>query len=169
MKKSLKIIIIIAVITCIISISGAYAATTYAISANKISYSDNYNLGVDNVQAALDGTCSKINSKLQQFTDSKNWKKLGESTGLGSSVSLSGINFNELFVIVPNRNNENFTFYIPKQVLIDGYNRHLNGGYWNAVNYFGSTVSATLDEVTLLSNYNEGHQAEINKMVVYYR
>ena len=64
MKKSLKVSIIIAVITCIISISGSYAATNYAISANNISYSDNSNLGAVNVQAAVDGTCVKFNNQL---------------------------------------------------------------------------------------------------------
>ena len=64
MKKSLKVSILIAVITCIISISGSYAATNYAISATKIGYSDNSNLGAANVQAAIDGTCVKFNNQL---------------------------------------------------------------------------------------------------------
>ncbi len=71
MKKSLKVSIIIAIITCIISISGSYAATNYAISAIKIGYSDNSNLGADNVQAAIDGTCSKVDTRLGNIEKSK--------------------------------------------------------------------------------------------------
>ena len=68
MNKIVKIVILIAIITCIVSISGSYAATNYAISANKISYSDNSSLGVDNVQAAIDGTCTKFNNQLTNLT-----------------------------------------------------------------------------------------------------
>ena len=71
MKKSLKVSILTAVITCIISISGSYAATNYAISATKIGYSDNSNLGADNVQAAIDGTCSKVDTRLGNIEKSK--------------------------------------------------------------------------------------------------
>ena len=67
MKKTIMIIIVTAMITGIISIYGAYAATTYAVSATKISYSDNSNLGVDNVQAAIDGTCTKFNEQLTEL------------------------------------------------------------------------------------------------------
>ena len=64
MKKMIVLVLVIVSIGCIISISGSYAAISYAISANKISYSDNSNLGVDNVQAAVDGTCVKFNNQL---------------------------------------------------------------------------------------------------------
>ncbi len=61
-------IIITLVIGLIMGLSlsgiGMYAATTYAISANRIGYSDNSSLGVDNVQAAIDGTCTKFNTQL---------------------------------------------------------------------------------------------------------
>ena len=64
MKKMIVLVLAIVSIGCIISISGAYAVTSYAISATKISYSDNSNLGVDNVQDAVDGTCVKFNNQL---------------------------------------------------------------------------------------------------------
>ena len=64
MKKSLRITLIIATITCVISISGSYAATNYAINASNIGYTDNSSLGADNVQAAIDGTCSKVSNVL---------------------------------------------------------------------------------------------------------
>lgn len=70
MKKTIMIIIFTAIITGIISIYGAYAATNYAINASKIGYSDNSNLGVDNVQAAIDGTCTKFNEQLTELRES---------------------------------------------------------------------------------------------------
>ena len=63
MKKLHKILILICIIA-IVSATSSYAATTYVINANKIGYSDNSNLGVDNVQAAIDGTCTKFSSQL---------------------------------------------------------------------------------------------------------
>lgn len=69
MKKSLKVSILIAVITCIISISGSYAATNYAISATKIGYSDNSSLGATDVQAAIDGTCTKFSNQLTNLKE----------------------------------------------------------------------------------------------------
>ena len=63
MNKITKIMIVLLTIS-IVSATSSYAATNYAISANKIGYSDNSNLGVDNVQAAVDGTCVKFNNQL---------------------------------------------------------------------------------------------------------
>ncbi len=71
MKKMIVLVLAIVSIGCIISISGAYAATSYAISAAKIGYSDNSNLGVTDVQAAIDGTCSKANEVLKSKQDKK--------------------------------------------------------------------------------------------------
>ena len=70
MKNSLKIPLLMAIVTCVISISGSYAATNYAISATKIGYSDNSNLGADNVQAAIDGTCMNFSKKLEELKKS---------------------------------------------------------------------------------------------------
>lgn len=64
MKKIIITIIFTAIITSVLSLSFSYAATNYAISASKIGYSDNSNLGVDNVQAAIDSTCVKFSSQL---------------------------------------------------------------------------------------------------------
>lgn len=75
MKKTIMIIIITTLITGIISIGCTYAATTYAISASKVGYSDNSSLGAANVQAAIDGTCGKVNSKLSSIEDKLETKK----------------------------------------------------------------------------------------------
>ena len=92
MKKTIMIIIVTAMITGIISIYGAYAATTYAISATKIGYSDNSNLGVDNVQAAIDGTCTKFSSQLTNLKNEVKTETLNEMYPVGSiyiSTSIS--------------------------------------------------------------------------------
>ena len=67
MKKAIVIMSVIVTIGCIISIGGAYAATNYAINAERIGYTDNSNLGVDNVQAAIDGTCTKFSEQLKDM------------------------------------------------------------------------------------------------------
>ena len=84
MKKSLKVSILTAVITCIISISGSYAATNYAISATKIGYSDNSNLGADNVQAAIDGTCTKFSNQLTNLKNEVKTETINEMYPIGS-------------------------------------------------------------------------------------
>lgn len=70
MKKTIMIIIITTLITGIISIGCTYAATTYAISASKVGYSDNSSLGAANVQAAIDGTCTKFSGQLTSLKES---------------------------------------------------------------------------------------------------
>ena len=73
MKKqiiiNLSISIVIGTIFSIIAIKGSYAATTYAINSNAVEYTDNSSLGVTNVQAAIDGTCTKINTRLSDLED----------------------------------------------------------------------------------------------------
>ena len=69
MRKTITAIIITAVITGIISIGGAYAATNYAISASKIGYTDNSSLGATDVQAAIDGTCTKLANLKDNIVD----------------------------------------------------------------------------------------------------
>ena len=71
MKKKRTIIVLITgiIFGLIISGIGTYAATTYAISSNKVSYTDNSSLGVNNVQAAIDGTCSNVNNRLSSIDD----------------------------------------------------------------------------------------------------
>ena len=84
MKKAIVIMSVIVTIGCIISIGGAYAATNYAISATKIGYSDNSNLGVDNVQAAIDGTCTKFSSQLTNLKNEVKTETLNEMYPVGS-------------------------------------------------------------------------------------
>ena len=169
MKKTIITIIFTAMITGIISIYGAYAATNYAISANKIYYSDNSNLGADNVQAALDGTCSKINNKLQQFTDSQTWKKAGETTGIKNSVVLTNIEYNELYIIVSTAVGGYYIYYIPKYILKDGGKLFYNGGYWSSTNNYGVVLFASLNSVSLDNSTYNSVQNSVLKIQVYYR
>ena len=84
MKKMIGLVLAIVSIGCIISISGSYAATSYAISAKKISYSDNSSLGADNVQAAIDGTCTKFSSQLTNLKNEVKTETLNEMYPIGS-------------------------------------------------------------------------------------
>lgn len=63
-----KLILIVTVIFGI-NIVGLSASANYAISANKVSYSDNSNLGTTDVQAAIDGTCTKFSDQLTNLTN----------------------------------------------------------------------------------------------------
>ena len=86
----MKIPLLMAIVTCIISISGSYAVTNYAISASKIAYSDNSNLGVDNVQAAIDGTCTKFSNQLTNLKNEVKTETINEIYPVGSIyISLS--------------------------------------------------------------------------------
>lgn len=69
MNKITKIVIFL-LITSIVSATSSYTATNYAISANSVGYSDNSNLGADNVQAAIDGTCTKFSTQLTEMRKS---------------------------------------------------------------------------------------------------
>ena len=95
MKKKRTIIVLITgiIFGLIISGIGTYAATTYAISSNKVSYTDNSSLGVNNVQAAIDGTCSKVDDRLDSIESSKQDLLSTNS----SSVSYTASNFSQVF------------------------------------------------------------------------
>ena len=70
MRKIIITIIFTAIITSILSLSFSYAATNYAISASKIGYTDNSSLGATDVQAAIDGTCTKFSNQLTELKKS---------------------------------------------------------------------------------------------------
>ena len=71
MKKivitNLAISIVIGTVFSIIAIKGSYAATNYAISSSNVEYKDNSDLGVTTVQAAIDGTCTKMDERLSNL------------------------------------------------------------------------------------------------------
>lgn len=116
MKKTIMIIIITTLITGIISIGCTYAATTYAISASKVGYSDNSSLGAANVQAAIDGTCSKVNEVLNNKID-KSFKEISLPTPTIVAVSNKNksvsydIDLSKYIEIVPVINIKDVTVY----------------------------------------------------------
>lgn len=63
-KLNIKNIVMLVFIMCVFAAASSYAATTYAIKSEDIQYADNSKLGVANVQAAIDGTCTKFNNQL---------------------------------------------------------------------------------------------------------
>lgn len=67
MKRELRIYIVVAILVIVLSSISTYA--TSVISANSISYTDNSNLGVADVQAAIDGTCTKFSSQLSSLKE----------------------------------------------------------------------------------------------------
>ena len=68
MKKEIRLtvgkLVFIVLIILGFNIISSSAATSYAISANNIGYTDNSSIGADNVQAAIDGTCTKFSNQL---------------------------------------------------------------------------------------------------------
>ena len=69
-KKIIVTLIIGLIIGLSLSGLGTYAATSYAISASKIGYTDNSSLGATDVQAAIDGTCTNFSKKLDELKKS---------------------------------------------------------------------------------------------------
>lgn len=66
------------------NILSSSATTNYAISSTKIGYSDNNDLGADNVQAAIDGTCTKFSSQLTNLKNEVKTETINEMYPVGS-------------------------------------------------------------------------------------
>ena len=68
MKKKIdKKSILIILIATIISITSSYVLAATLINSKDVYYEDNSGLAVNNVQAAIDGTCTKFSNQLQEF------------------------------------------------------------------------------------------------------
>ena len=68
LNKTMNIKMLIAfILGVIISISSSYAIAETLIKSADVSYVDNSKLGATNVQAAIDGTCTKFSTELQSF------------------------------------------------------------------------------------------------------
>ena len=67
-KTNLKILIA-SVVTILISVSSCYVLAETLINSKDVVYEDNSNLVADNVQDAIDGTCSKIDTRLSDIED----------------------------------------------------------------------------------------------------
>ena len=101
-KKTIIVLIIGIIFGLIISGIGTYAATSYAISSNKVSYTDNFGLGVDNVQAAIDGTCSNIDTRLDSINSEYAQSSTGVSCASGEGCvikTISGLNSSSIYLV----------------------------------------------------------------------
>ncbi len=68
LSKTMNIKIITAfILGAVISIASSYALAETLIKSADVSYVDNSKLGATNVQAAIDGTCTKFSTELQSF------------------------------------------------------------------------------------------------------
>ena len=64
--KDKKVYIVILIAT-IISITSSYVLAATLVNSKDVYYEDNSGLAVNNVQAAIDGTCTKFSNQLQDF------------------------------------------------------------------------------------------------------
>ena len=96
MKKSnldYKKIGALIIINCIVTGTISYVvAADMVLDSKDVSYIDNYSLGVDNVQKAIDATCDKVNTVQSQVDEinttlSTKQDKLSSSLGTMSSNS----------------------------------------------------------------------------------
>ncbi len=150
---------------------GTYAATNYAISANNIGYSDNSNLGAGNVQAAIDGTCSKVNEVLKSKLN-KNLTEITLPTPTKSTTSNEyiltyNIDLSEYTEIVPIIYVSNFWAYSTNSYQIPPtstgkfssklYSYSSNYGY-----YWDGAISITKESIVIgttlkSSNINQNY------------
>ena len=84
MKTNIKIIIGVA-IGILISVASCYVLAETLINSKDVVYEDNSNLAAENVQDAIDGTCSKIDTRLSGIED--NLYTIKNITGHKSSTS----------------------------------------------------------------------------------
>ena len=68
MRTNIKIIIGI-VIAVLISVASSYVLAETVMNSKDVYYEDNSDLGFNNVQDAIDGTCTKFESKVDNFLD----------------------------------------------------------------------------------------------------
>ena len=66
-NKMYILILIAFIFGVILSISVSYALAATLVNSKDVYYEDNSSLAVNNVQAAIDGTCTKFSNQLQEF------------------------------------------------------------------------------------------------------
>ena len=100
MKKKICLFIIIGVVLGIFLMGTiSYVAAATLINSKDVVYQDNSNLMADNVQEAIDGTCSKIDTRLKGIEDElytiKKIKEVGDefTTTMGYSYTGLSITF----------------------------------------------------------------------------
>lgn len=110
---------------------------------------------------------NNLNTSLNGKQD-KAWTLLDTKTGI-TSISLSGVTFTEIEIIITNGTNR-FKFHIlASELSTTGYN--YRGGYAAATsNVWGVIVSATNSSIQLIELYNNGiNYLTSSTITVYYR
>ena len=90
-RKNIKMIIGI-ILGVIISGVTSYAVAATLINSKDVVYQDNMSIGATNVQNAIDGTCSKIDTRLSTIEDNlytaqKIYKEISFNSAVGPSYS----------------------------------------------------------------------------------
>ena len=98
LKTNLKIIIA-SVVTILISVSSCYALAKTLINSKDVVYEDNSSLAADNVQEAIDGTCSKIDTRLSDIED--NLYTIKNISGQKNFISSSSFTYTDVSVELP--------------------------------------------------------------------
>lgn len=145
MKKNLKISILIAVITCIISISGAYAATTYVISAN-----NQYKINIKGGSSTV--TLSKANIPSLSVTGTTNSTGNGYTIGYNDITRTTGTGNAVFYRLVSGAGGSSISNHVVGH----------NGGYgYN--DYYASTISGLAAHThTFTGNYTSYSLSSIN-------
>ena len=87
-KKTIITVIIAVVIAVFISVGSCYVLAESLINSKDVVYEDNSNLVAENVQDAIDGTCSKIDTRLSDIEDKLyNIQRLTGSKSFSSSTN----------------------------------------------------------------------------------
>ena len=98
MKTNIKIIIGV-VVAILVSVSSCYVLAESLLNSKDVVYEDNSNLMADNVQDAIDGTCSKIDTRLAGIED--NLYTVKQMKGYKSITSTTDWSYSGLSVTLP--------------------------------------------------------------------
>ena len=98
-NKSVNVkIIIVFILGAIVSVTSSYAIAETLIKSADVSYVDNSKLGATNVQAAIDGTCTKFSNDLTDLKTNLKKEILNEAYPINSVyISYSNTNPGTLF------------------------------------------------------------------------
>ena len=108
LKTNLKIIIA-SVVTILISVSSCYVLAETLINSKDVVYEDNSSLAAENVQDAIDGTCSKIDTRLSDIED--NLYTIKNVSGGKTSTSSTSWIYTGAFVELPANSYCSITYY----------------------------------------------------------
>ena len=109
-KKTIITVIIAVVIAVLISVSSCYVLAETLINSKDVVYQDNSNLMADNVQEAIDGTCSKIDTRLSDIED--NLYTIKNISGQKNFISSSSFTYTDVSVELPANSYCSITYWL---------------------------------------------------------